>query len=48
MGATEKVPVPGKFVNEAGIEGRKLTACADEAYNNSIIARIGLEEKDNG
>ena len=48
MGATEKVPVPGKFVNEAGMEGWKLSACVDKAYNNSIIARIGLEEKDNG
>lgn len=43
MGATKKVPIPGKFVNEAGSEGRKLTACTDDAYNNSIIARIGLE-----
>lgn len=45
MGATSKVPVAGKFVNEAGEEGRALSTCNDLMYTASIIKKIEAKEK---
>lgn len=39
MGATEKVPVPGKFTNEAK-DGHRPVECEDAEYHAQIIARI--------
>lgn len=41
-GAKERIPIPGKFTNEAkdGI-GRVYSECKDDNYNSQIVARIG-------
>lgn len=41
-GAKERIPIPGKFTNEAkdGV-GRVFTECKDEKYLNQIIDRVG-------
>ena len=41
-GAKERVPIPGKYTNEAkdGV-GRVFTDCEDEKYLSQIVARVG-------
>ncbi len=41
-GAKERIPIPGKYTNEAkdGV-GRVFTDCKDEKYLRQIIARVG-------
>ena len=41
-GAKERIPIPGKFTNEAkdGI-GRVCSECNDETYLSQIVARVG-------
>ena len=39
-GAKEKVAIEGKFVNEVGIEGRKMSVCNDEKYLSQIVRVI--------
>lgn len=40
MKANEKVPIPGKFTNEAGQIGRSVSDCQDPNYLKQIICRI--------
>ena len=40
MGAKTRVPIPGKFTNEAK-EGRTFSECSDEKYLSQIVARVG-------
>lgn len=41
MGATEKVPIPGKYVNEAGKQSSyKLDDMVEKEYNRQVIARV--------
>lgn len=39
-GAKEKVAIEGKFVNEVGVEGRKMSVCNDEKYISQIVRVI--------
>ena len=41
-GAKERIPIPGKYTNEAknGI-GRIASDCRDEKYLSQIVARVG-------
>lgn len=39
MGATEKIPVPGKFTNESQ-GGHDVVQCLDPGYLSQIITRI--------
>lgn len=39
MGATQKVPIPNKYVNEAS-GGNKVSDCPDESYQKQIILRV--------
>lgn len=43
MGATKKVPIPSKYVNEAGDEGHKEEILHDKIYQLEIIAKIGTK-----
>lgn len=43
MGANEKVPIPSKYVNEAGKHGRKEEILNDNSYQQQIIAKIGTK-----
>jgi len=38
-GAKERIPIPGKFTNEAK-DGRTFTDCTDETYLSQIVARV--------
>lgn len=40
MGAKTKVPVPGRYVNEAGDAGHQTLPCEDKDYITQIIAKI--------
>lgn len=40
MNAAEKVPIPSKYVNEAGAAGRKALDLNDKTYESQIAARI--------
>ena len=39
-GAKEKIPIEGKYVNEAGSEGRKESICGDNKYISQIVSII--------
>ena len=41
-GAKERIPIPGKFTNEAkdGV-GRVYSECEDKTYLSQIVARVG-------
>ncbi len=39
-GATEKILIPGKYVNEVKGGNQNISECTDEAYLKSIIARV--------
>lgn len=39
--AAERIPIPGKFTNEAS-DGRTFTECSDPQYLSQIIHRIGI------
>ncbi len=43
MGASEKVPIPSKYVNEAGSKGHSEERLDDEKYLGEIIAKIGTK-----
>ena len=44
MGATDNVPIKGKFTNEGGEEGRtNIEECKDEAYLSQIICNINQQ-----
>lgn len=45
MGAKEKIPVPGKYVNEVK-EGRQVGNFQDAEYESQILTRIIAENKD--
>lgn len=43
MGATKKVPIPSKYVNEAGDEGHKEENLYDNEYLSQIIVKLGTK-----
>ena len=40
LGTREKIPLKGKYVNEAGELGKQVLDVTDENYNNQIICYV--------
>lgn len=43
MGALQKVPIPGKYVNECADSGREMIQVAGEDSVNNVVAMIGVK-----